>query len=122
MEPSPPRPRLRDRIAAAYPQMLLIAERVVHRRTQAAARAKVTPTEVLHEAFLELDREEEAGGQQDDAAPRVGVDVGHLPHVLHLRHVDEEALEADVEEDTSEYHDDKDFTDFLSKSEIADVL
>ena len=41
MEPSPPRPRLRDRIAAAYPQMLLIAERVVHRRTQAAARAKV---------------------------------------------------------------------------------
>jgi RNA polymerase sigma-70 factor, ECF subfamily len=66
MEPSPPRPRLRDRIAAAYPQMLLIAERVVHRRTQAAARAKVTPTEVLHEAFLELDREE----QQRQAAQR----------------------------------------------------
>jgi len=66
MEPSPPRPRLRDRIAAAYPQMLRIAERVVHRRTQAAARAKVTPTEVLHEAFLELDREE----QQRQAAQR----------------------------------------------------
>lgn len=66
MEPSPPRPRLRDRIAAAYPQMLQVAERVVHRRTQAAARAKVTPTEVLHDAFLELDREE----RQRDAAQR----------------------------------------------------
>jgi RNA polymerase sigma factor (sigma-70 family) len=59
MEPSPSRPRLRDRIAAAYPQMLEIAQRVVHRRTQAAARAKVTPTEVLHDAFVELDREEQ---------------------------------------------------------------
>ena len=36
--------------------------------------------------------------------------------------IDLQDHEADVEEDTGEYHDDKDFTDFLSKSEIADVL
>ena len=36
--------------------------------------------------------------------------------------IDLQDHEADVEEDTAEYHDDKDFTDFLSKSEIADVL
>lgn len=58
MEPTPPRPRLRDRFANAYEQMLQVAKRVVHRRIDVAHRAKVTPTEVLHDAYIELEREE----------------------------------------------------------------
>lgn len=58
MEPTPPRPRLRDRFATAYEQMLQVAKRVVHRRMDVAARAKVTPTEILHDAYIELEREE----------------------------------------------------------------
>lgn len=58
MDPSPPGLRLRERFAASYAQLLEIAHRVAHRRTAVVAHAKVTPTEVLHDAFVELDREE----------------------------------------------------------------